>query len=60
MERALNRERLARALDGRTRLPSAAELQRLLAQAEVNLFVQQPRVSEETLATEVVPRLVEL
>lgn len=51
MERALNREKLALALDGRTRLPSAEELQRLLAQAEVNLFVQQPRVSDETLAT---------
>jgi hypothetical protein len=51
MERALNRERLALALGGRTRLPSAEELQRLLAQAEVDLFVQQPRVPDNALAT---------
>src|SRR5215207_4746330 len=50
MERALNREMLALALGDRDRLPSPEELQRLLAQAEVNLFVQQPRLSEGALA----------
>src|SRR4051812_47059810 len=50
MERALNREILALALGERDRLPSPEELQRLLAQAEVNLFVQQPRLSEDALA----------
>lgn len=51
MERALNRDNLALALEGRTRLPSPAALQRLLAQAEVNLFVQQPKISDDALAT---------
>jgi hypothetical protein len=50
MERALNRQALALALGEHARLPSAQELQRLLAQAEVNLFVHQPRVPDEALA----------
>jgi hypothetical protein len=51
MERALNRQGLALALGGRARLPSAGELQRLLAQAEADLFVQLPRVPDQALAT---------
>ena len=39
MERALNREALALALGEHAHLPSAQDLQRLLAQAEVNLFL---------------------
>src|SRR3954451_12642163 len=50
MERALNRELLELALGERDRLPSPEELQRLLAQAEVNLFVHQPRLPAEALA----------
>lgn len=50
MERALSRDALALALGERDRLPSPEELQRLLAQAEVNLFIQQPRLPEEALA----------
>jgi hypothetical protein len=50
MERALNREGLALALGQHDRLPSPEELQRLLAQAEVNLFVHQPRLAEDALA----------
>ncbi|MGH2763549.1 MAG: DEAD/DEAH box helicase [Thermoleophilaceae bacterium] len=41
---------LALALGQRDRLPSPEELQRLLAQAEVNLFVHQPRLPEAALA----------
>lgn len=51
MERALNREAIALALGEHEQLPSPEELQQLLAQAEVNLFVHRPRLSDEALAT---------
>jgi hypothetical protein len=50
MERALDRDALELALGERDRLPSPGELQRLLAQAEVNLFVDRPRLPEQALA----------
>src|SRR5215207_3435366 len=50
MERALDIAALELALGERERLPSPEELQRLLAQAEVNLFVHRPRLSDEALA----------
>ena len=50
MERALNREALALALGEHERLPSPGDLQQLLAQAEVDLFVHRPRLSDEALA----------
>ncbi len=50
MERALNREALALALGEHEQLPSPDELQELLAQAEVDLFVQRPRLADEALA----------
>ena len=50
MERALDRDALELALGESDRLPSPEELQRLLAQAEVNLFVDRPRLPERALA----------
>ena len=50
MERALAREGLSLALGASERLPSPEDLQELLAQAEVNLFIHQPIVSDEALA----------
>jgi DEAD/DEAH box helicase len=50
MERALDRDALALALGEHDRLPSPEQLQQLLAQAEVNLFVHQPRLPERALA----------
>lgn len=50
MERALNRDALHLALGEHERLPSADELQQILAQAEVNLFLHRPRLSDEALA----------
>jgi hypothetical protein len=50
MERALNREALALALGEHERLPSPQELQQLLAEAEINLFVHRPRLSDDALA----------
>ena len=41
---------LALALGDSKRLPTPSELQNLIAQAEVNLFIQQPRVPEKALA----------
>jgi hypothetical protein len=50
MERALDRDALALALGEHDRLPSPDELQQLLAQAEINLFVHRPRLPEQALA----------
>jgi hypothetical protein len=51
MDRSLNLGLLREALSVHDALPSAEELQRLLAEAEVALFAQQPRVPEDLLAT---------
>jgi hypothetical protein len=50
MDRALNRDALAVALGDSARLPTPAELQNLIAQAEVNLFIHQPRIPDTALA----------
>lgn len=50
MERALSREALALALGEHDRLPSPVELQQLLAEAEVNLFLHRPRLPDDALA----------
>lgn len=49
MERALNRDALELALGENERLPSAPELQRLLAEAEIGLFAAQPRLDDQLL-----------
>lgn len=49
MDRALDIELLAAALDGRTRIPTAQELQQLMAEVEVRLFLRQATVPEELL-----------
>ncbi len=49
MDRALNLDNLTTALGNHALLPSAANLQRLLADAEVGLFTQQSNVGPELL-----------
>ena len=49
MERALDLELLAGALAGRAGLPDARELQRLMADVEVQLFVRQAEIPQELL-----------
>jgi superfamily II DNA/RNA helicase len=51
MDRALDISTLTAVLDGQSRLPSAAELQRLLADAEVGLFLRRPAIPPELLDT---------
>ncbi len=51
MERALNLERLRAALGEGGMFPSAEELQRRLAAAEIALFIQRGSVDDELLAT---------
>lgn len=50
MERALDPERLRRALASAVGLPTPDELGELLAEIEVNLFLRRPRLPEELLA----------
>ncbi|MEV4199633.1 DEAD/DEAH box helicase [Micromonospora globbae] len=49
MERALDLEVLTAALGGRTNLPTAGELQQLMAQMEVQLFLRTSDVPEQLL-----------
>ncbi|WP_406080141.1 DEAD/DEAH box helicase [Micromonospora sp. NBC_00858] len=49
MERALDLELLIAALDGRTNLPTADELQQLMAQMEVQLFLQTSELPDQLL-----------
>lgn len=49
MERALDLGTLTAALAGRTGLPSAEQLQDLMAQVEVQLFLRRPKLSQEML-----------
>lgn len=49
MERALDLATLTAALAGRTRIPTAEQLQELMAQVEVQLFLRQPELSQEVL-----------
>ena len=49
MERALDLELLADALAGRTGIPDAGELQRLMADVEVQLFVRHAEIPQELL-----------
>ena len=51
MDRALDLDTLATALGGRTELPSAAELQRLLADAELALLVRTSNMDKRLLRT---------
>jgi len=50
MERALNRDLIELALGGHERLPNPDELQQLMADAEVKLFLHRPRLPEEALS----------
>ncbi len=49
MERSLDLQLLLDALAGRVGIPTAEELQQLLADVEVRIFLREPRVSEELL-----------
>jgi hypothetical protein len=50
VERSLNLDLLTAALDGRTGIPSAEELQELMAQMEVQLFLRRPDLDPHLLA----------
>ncbi|MFG2045647.1 DEAD/DEAH box helicase [Dactylosporangium sp. NPDC048998] len=49
MERSLDLALLRDALAGRTNLPSAEELQQLIADVEVHLFLRDPQIAQELL-----------
>jgi hypothetical protein len=49
VERSLSLQLLLAALDGRTGIPSAADLQRLMADVEVQLFLRRAEVPQELL-----------
>lgn len=51
MERALDPSLLNEALGSPSSLPSAEELGRLLAQAEISLFIRQPQLPDDLLVT---------
>ena len=51
MERALDLELLAAALDGRTGIPTAQELQQLMADVEVQLFLRRPEIPQQLIDT---------
>ncbi|MGH3892709.1 MAG: DEAD/DEAH box helicase, partial [Rhodococcus qingshengii] len=51
MERSLNLGLLAGALDGRTGLPTAEELQQLMADVEVRLILQQSEMDQQLFDT---------
>lgn len=49
MERALDLATLTAAVAGRTGIPTAEQLQQLMAQVEVQLFLRQPELSQDLL-----------
>ena len=49
MERALDLGLLAAALDGRTGIPTAQELQQLMADVEVQLFLRHPEIPQQLI-----------
>lgn len=49
MERALDLELLAAALDGRTGIPTAQELQQLMADVEVQLFLRSSEIPQQLI-----------
>lgn len=51
MERSLELSLLSSALDGRTGLPTAEELQGLMADVEVRLLLREPQITQELIET---------